>query len=170
MTVTDAGRAKRPRTPLAGPYGHPFHPILVTLPIGAWVSSLVFDVASRLSDDGDALATGSLWLVVIGIVGALAAAVFGLMDLSAIQPRTKAFRTGITHLVLNSVVVVLYSVNAGIRLGEDVGAVTNGPLVLSIVTLGVLGASGWLGGQLAYRYGVRVADGHAGPGVPVTAP
>lgn len=156
--MTDAGRAKRPRTPAAGPYGHPFHPVLVTLPIGAWFSSLVFDVASRLSDDGDALATGSLWLVVIGVVGALVAAVFGLMDLSAIPPRTKAFRTGITHLVLNSVVVVLYAVNAGIRLGERDGAVTNGPLVLSVVAMALLGTSAWLGGQLAYRYGVRVAD------------
>jgi len=31
---------KRPRTVLAGPYGHPFHPILVTVPIGAWIASL----------------------------------------------------------------------------------------------------------------------------------
>ncbi len=158
MSMSDAGRAKRPRTPIAGPYGHPFHPILVTVPIGAWVSSLVFDIASRVSDDGEAFARGSLWLVVIGVVGALAAAVFGLMDLSTIAPRTKAFRTGVTHLVLNSVVVVLYAVNAGLRLGADDGPVDNGPLVLSIAALAVLGTSGWLGGQLAYHYGVRVAD------------
>lgn len=31
-----AGVAKRPVSALvAGPYGHPFHPILVTVPIGA---------------------------------------------------------------------------------------------------------------------------------------
>ena len=42
--------AKRPvSAALAGPYGHPFHPILVTVPIGAWVCSLVFDIASTLS-------------------------------------------------------------------------------------------------------------------------
>ena len=29
-------QAKQPVTVLAGPYGHPFHPILVTVPIGAW--------------------------------------------------------------------------------------------------------------------------------------
>ena len=27
-------RAKQPTNPAAGPYGHPFHPILVTVPIG----------------------------------------------------------------------------------------------------------------------------------------
>jgi uncharacterized membrane protein len=34
---------------LAGPYGHPIHPILVTVPIGAWTASLVFDIASHVT-------------------------------------------------------------------------------------------------------------------------
>jgi uncharacterized membrane protein len=33
-----------------------------------------------------------------------------------------------------------------------------GLIALSAVALGVLAVSGWLGGKLAYRYGVRVAD------------
>ena len=45
------GEAKQPVSRLAGPYGHPFHPILVTVPIGAWVASFVFDLASRLSEE-----------------------------------------------------------------------------------------------------------------------
>lgn len=44
-------RARRPRTGLAGPYGHPFHPILVTIPIGAWTASVVFDILGLVSDD-----------------------------------------------------------------------------------------------------------------------
>lgn len=40
--------SKRPAVKVAGPYGHPFHPVLVTLPIGAFVSSFLFDVAARL--------------------------------------------------------------------------------------------------------------------------
>jgi hypothetical protein len=46
--------AKEPATPAAGPYGHPFHPILVTVPIGAWIASVVFDLAGRASTDGSA--------------------------------------------------------------------------------------------------------------------
>ena len=43
-------RAKQPvSSMLAGPYGHPFHPILVTVPIGAWLCSLVFDIAAAHS-------------------------------------------------------------------------------------------------------------------------
>jgi uncharacterized membrane protein len=44
-------QGKRPRTALAEPYGHPFHPALVTLPIGAWTASVLFDVIASVSDD-----------------------------------------------------------------------------------------------------------------------
>jgi hypothetical protein len=36
---------------------HPFHPILVTVPIGAWVSGLVFDIASHVIGDPNFLPT-----------------------------------------------------------------------------------------------------------------
>ena len=161
VIVPTALAAKRPRTPIAGPYGHPFHPILVTLPIGAFVCSLVFDVGTRLNaPHGNSLVYGSYWLIAIGIVGALVAAVFGLVDLLAIPRGTKAFRTGLTHLVLNVVVVVLYAVNLAWRKDDwDVAQkVHASQILLSVVALLVLGGSGWLGGQLAYRYGVRVAS------------
>src|SRR3954451_14053703 len=91
-------RAKEPVTALAGPYGHPFHPILVTVPIGAWVSSLVFDIVSRTSDDSAVFARVAYWLIAIGMVGALAAAIFGFLDLFAIPTRTVAFKTALAHM------------------------------------------------------------------------
>src|SRR3954447_18099032 len=78
---------KRPVTPVAGPYGHPFHPIFVAVPIGAWIASLVFDIASRTADDGAAFARGAYWLVAMGVIGALVAALFGLLDFLAIPRR-----------------------------------------------------------------------------------
>lgn len=152
--------AKRPVSGLAGPYGHPFHPILVTVPIGAWVASLVFDLASRLGGQPDVFATGSRWLVGLGIVGALAAAMFGLLDLFAIPTGTRAFRTGLLHMTLNVVVVVLFAASFVLRGGGGDGrdGVGVGLVALSVVALALLAVSGWLGGQLAYRYGVRVAD------------
>lgn len=157
-TPIPAAAAKRPRSVLAGPYGHPFHPILVTVPIGAWVGSFVFDIASKVADDTEVFAEGAYWLIAIGVVGALAAALFGLTDLLSIPRGTPAFATALTHMALNLGVVALYVVNFLVRRSQgydDVGAV---PLVLSIVALALLGASGWLGGKLSYRYGVRVAD------------
>ena len=152
--------AKDPVTPLAGPYGHPFHPILVTVPIGAWVTSLIFEVASHVVDDPGFLARGSVWLIAVGVIGAVVAAIFGLLDLLTIPRGTRAFSTGLLHMGLNLTVTAGFIVNFAWRQAGDpaAGAVPAGQLVLSIVCLLVLGASGYLGGTLAYHYGVRVAD------------
>jgi uncharacterized membrane protein len=151
---------KHPVTALAGPYGHPFHPILVTVPIGAWVSSLVFDFVSRAGDDAATFAEGAYWLVGIGIVGALAAAIFGFLDLLAIPTGTRAFRTALVHMALNLTVVALFAVGFALRRSriDEPGGTAIGVLGLSVVAIALLGASGWLGGMLTYRYGVRVVD------------
>ena len=87
-------QAKHPVTALAGSYGHPLHPILVTVPIGAGVTSLVFDLASRIVDDPGFLNRGSLWLIAVGVIGALAAAMLGFLDFLSIPSGTAAARTG----------------------------------------------------------------------------
>ncbi|WP_238439616.1 DUF2231 domain-containing protein [Microbacterium sp. JZ31] len=149
-------RAKRPRTPLAGPYGHPFHATVITIPIGAWTASIVFDIIALITRD-DAFSVGALWLVGIGIAGALLAAVFGLLDYANISPGTKARRVGLAHLALNTVATVLFAVSLFVRLGAP-EEVSVGGFVLSVIAFLIVGASGFLGGELAYRFGVRVAD------------
>ena len=145
---------------LAGPYGHPFHPILVTVPIGAWVASLIFDLASRFVDRPGFLAQGSEWLIAIGVLGALAAAMLGFLDMFAIPTGTRAYRTALIHMSLNLAVTVAYAGGFWWRYGVNAhsGAVSAGQIVLSVISLAALAASGYLGGKLAYRYGVRVAD------------
>lgn len=156
-----SGPAKQPVSAvMAGPYGHPYHPMLVAVPIGAWVASLVFDIGSHLSSDSGALAQGSVWLIAIGVVGALAAASTGFLDLLAIPTGTRAFRTCIVHMSLNLLVTVCYVLGFVWRLG-DYGqgrAVGAGQLALSVASLIILSVAGFLGGRMAYRYGVRVAD------------
>jgi uncharacterized membrane protein len=151
---------KHPVTAMAGPYGHPFHPILVTVPIGAWVASIVFDVISRAGDDPVVYAKGAYWLIGIGIVGALVAAMFGFLDLLAIPTGTRAFKTGLTHMSLNLTVVALLAIGFALRHTHlrDADGTPVGLLVLSIVAVALLGVSGWLGGRLTYRFGVRVVD------------
>ncbi|MBC2866878.1 DUF2231 domain-containing protein [Streptomyces mexicanus] len=154
-------QAKRPvSASLAGPYGHPFHPILVTVPIGAWVTSLVFDIASHVVDRPGFLTQSSQWLIAVGVIGALLAATVGFLDLFAIPPGTPAFRTGLLHMTLNLLVTAAYVINYLWRYGEAVSGtgVGIGKLILSAVSVVILGVSGSLGGKLAYRYGVRVAD------------
>ena len=154
------GQAKQPVSVLAGPYGHPFHPLLVTVPIGAWTASLVFDIASHVTASPGFLAQGSLWLIAVGVIGALAAACAGFLDLFGIPVGTPAFRTALVHMTLNLVVVAGYAAGFAWRYGSyhHPGPVAAGPLALSVVCLAMLGVSGFLGGKLAFRYGVRVAD------------
>src|SRR3954469_23758098 len=94
-------QAKRPVTGLAGPYEHPRHPALVSVPIGAWIASFVFDIGSYLVQDPGFLVQGSRWLIGIGVCGALVAAAVGFLDLFAIRPGTRAFRIALLHMGLN---------------------------------------------------------------------
>ena len=158
----DAGhlQSKKPRSPLAGSYGHPVHPIAVTLPIGAWVCSLVFDFISFASSEPRIWSVGAMWLVLFGVLGAAAAAVFGSIDLLNVPRGTVAFNTGRIHAILNSTALVIFLCGFlwRFRTQDSWDASPVGPLVLSVVGLAVVGASGFLGGRLAYHYGIRVAD------------
>jgi uncharacterized membrane protein len=152
--------AKRPMTMLAGRYGHPLHPMLVTVPIGAWIASLVFDVASRLVARPDSLALGSEWLIGIGMIGALAAAAAGLLDYYVIPTQTRVYGIVVTHMSLNLVVIAAFGFDFFWRYGQyhHPGPVPLAQLALSVAGIVFLAISGYLGGKLAYRYGVRVAD------------
>jgi uncharacterized membrane protein len=156
--TTPQQRAKRPRSAIAGPYGHPFHPILVTIPIGTWAASLVFDIIGLASDDPTPFVVGARVLILIGIIGALLAAVFGFVDYAQLARGTAARKTATVHMALNLGVTVLFIVNLLLRWSADDDEVSIVGFILSIVALGALGVSGWLGGKLAYHYGVRVAD------------
>ncbi len=152
--------AKRPVTVLAGTYGHPIHPMLVTVPIGAWTASLVFDIASHLVKDPAFLVQGSFWLIAVGVFGALAAACAGFLDMFAITPHTRAYRTATLHMALNLVVTGAYAAGFAWRYygQQHAKPVPAGQLALSAACLAILGLSGYLGGKLTFRYGVRVAD------------
>ena len=77
------------------------HPIFATLPIGAFVSSLIFDILTRTRAHGLAwLVDGAYWLIGIGLVGGLLAAAFGLVDFRAIPRRTMVADYGAAGLSL----------------------------------------------------------------------
>jgi uncharacterized membrane protein len=149
--------AKRPRSVLAGPYGHPLHPLLVTIPIGAWTASLIFDIAGGVTGEWGVFATAAQWLIGIGIVGAVLAAVLGLLDYSKLTPQTRAHRIATLHLAINLAVVVLFVIGWLLRAAVP-GEPSAAGIVLSVIALLALSVSGFLGGELVFRHGVRVAD------------
>ncbi len=140
-------------------FGHPIHQMLIVFPLGLLATAVVFDVLQLITDN-DAFATASYYMIAAGILSGLLAAVFGAIDYLAIPTGTRAFKTALTHMALNLTVVALFAVGLALRHGEldDPDGTSVGLLVLSAVALAVLGVSGWLGGVLTYRYGVRVVD------------
>jgi uncharacterized membrane protein len=139
------------RTP-ASIAGHPIHPMLVPLPIGLWIFSLVADFV-HMSNGSPAWATVALYTMGGGIVGALLAAVPGLIDLVSLPPGPRA--TGLKHMAINLTVVALYAVNLWMRWGSPENP---GKLVwLSLASILLLVVSGWLGGKMVYEHGVAVS-------------
>lgn len=131
--------------------GHPLHPVLVTIPIGAWSCALVLDLAGigrrrrRLHRGADATAA-------IGLGGALVATFAGLADWSTTLGPAK--RIGFVHGAVNLAIAGLYGASLASR------AIGLRPLGIALSTagFGLAGASGWLGGELIYRYGVGIGN------------
>ena len=76
------------RTP-ANVAGHPIHPMLITLPIGLWVFSFVCDLFFVFGSGAPVWSTVALYTMAGGIVGALAAAIPGFIDLLSLPARAK---------------------------------------------------------------------------------
>lgn len=132
---------------------HPLHPMLIPFPIGLWVFSLISDIIFKAGWGGQVWRDVAIYTMAGGIIGALLAALPGLVDLLSIRdPRSKTI--GFLHMSLNLLAVVLFCVNLWLRLHSDTAA--NLPMLLSIVGVLLIVVSGWLGGELVYvrRVGV----------------
>jgi uncharacterized membrane protein len=140
------------RTP-ANIAGHPIHPMLVPIPIGLWIFSFVCDLVFVFGSGAPAWSTVALYTMAGGIVGALAAAIFGFIDLLSLPPEPR--RTALVHMTINLIVVVLYLENFWFR--RDTPDHPGGYVWLSLVAIALLVVSGWLGGKLVYILGVAVS-------------
>ena len=132
---------------------HPIHPMLVPFPIGFLVGALVSDIAYWMLRDAF-WARASFWLVSAGLLTAAFAAIFGLTDFLTIRRARNA--VGWTHFLGNLTVVVLTLVNLILRLGSRDGAILPWGLLISIVVGLCLLVTGWMGGELSFRYKVGV--------------
>lgn len=133
----------------------------MTIPVGAWTTSLVFDLIGVFADDPTPYVVGARILIVVGLVGAVLAAVWGFLDYIQLERGTPAQKTGLVHMLLNLGAMALFAANLIVRFLGDDDEVSIVGLVLTLITLAALSMSGWLGGKLAYTYGVRVADERA---------
>jgi uncharacterized membrane protein/nitrite reductase/ring-hydroxylating ferredoxin subunit len=139
------------------PLRHPIHPMLVHFPIGLFLLSFILDLVSLACPGVPTLLRGSFYAMLLGIITALLAAVPGFVDYSDIRSDHPGKATATRHMILNLMVVATYGINLWIRssvLGDP--KVPLLPLLLSIIGLSLLSASGYLGGRLVYDEGIAV--------------
>ena len=137
--------------------GHPIHPMLIPLPIGALVLALASDVAFLITDDAF-WAQASWWLLWAGLVTGVVAALVGLVELMTIH-RVRSHRAGQLHVAMNTTALVATAANIAVRWGDHATAVLPWGLVLTAATALLLAGGGWFGGELTYRHGIGVT-GH----------
>jgi uncharacterized membrane protein len=138
-------------------FGHPIHPMLIVFPLGLLATSLFFDIIRALGGPSS-FSHAAFYMIAAGIIGGLAAAVFGLVDWLAIPAGTRAKRVGALHGIGNVVVVGLFIVSWGVRYA-DPEAQSGVAVVLSVIAVLLALVTGWLGGELVDRMGVGVDDG-----------
>jgi uncharacterized membrane protein len=133
--------------------GHPFHPILVPLPIGLWIFSLVSDLIYKFGFGGRAWNDVAFYTLAGGVVGALIAALPGFVDLIGLtNPKTKSI--AIWHMFLNLIAVAIFAVDFWLRFSRPPG--DDLPIILSVVGVILIMITGYLGGELVYVRGVAV--------------
>lgn len=143
------GRAARPapvRNVLSGTViGHPLHPLLTDVPIGAWTMAAMLDLAG-----GPGTARAADLLVAAGLASAVPTAATGLNDWSDTQGADR--RVGLVHATANSVALTFYTASLAARLRGRRGA----GKALALAGYGCVVGGGYLGGHLVYARGVNV--------------
>jgi nitrite reductase/ring-hydroxylating ferredoxin subunit/uncharacterized membrane protein len=125
--------------------GHPAHPPLTDVVIGAWTGALVLDLFGDERSDGAARR-----LVGAGILAAVPTALTGLSDWAELRDGTR--RLGAVHALGNSTALVLNTLSWAVR-GKSR---RNTGVALSLLAYGAASASAWLGGHLVFGKGVGV--------------
>lgn len=138
-------------------FGHSLHQILIAFPIALLSSSVLFDVLWRITGDPK-WPPMAFYLIELGLVGGLLAALFGFIDYLAIPHGVRARRTGALHGFASLILIAIFAGSWVSRLGR-VASPPPHALFLSFCGLALLGAAGWLGGELVTRFAVGVADG-----------
>ncbi|MFJ6940205.1 Rieske 2Fe-2S domain-containing protein [Streptomyces sp. NPDC101132] len=132
------------------PLGHPVHPLLVQVPIGAWLSAAVLDLVP-----GEA--RGARTLIGVGLASAGPAALSGWTDWAELPPEQA--RVGLVHALSNTGAVTLYAASLAHRVRGRTG---RGKL-LALAGLACVSVGGALGGHLAYRQAAGANHAEAVP-------
>jgi nitrite reductase/ring-hydroxylating ferredoxin subunit/uncharacterized membrane protein len=129
--------------------GHPLHVMLTDVTLGAWLFGSLMDGLS-LGGRSRAARRAADSLIAIGTLSAVPTALAGITDYSTIP--SEAAATGAAHGLLNALALGLYAVSLWSRRSGHRGTA----LLFSGMGVALIMVTGWLGGELSFRYKVGV--------------
>ena len=129
--------------------GHPLHPALTDVPLGAWTAALALDAMESISGRRE-LGVGADAAIAVGLVGAAGAAVTGLTDWSETNGRGR--KVGLLHGLMNVGATALYTTSLVLRRRNKRAAGVG----LAMLGYAVSNASAYLGGHLVFSEQIGV--------------
>jgi uncharacterized membrane protein len=139
------------------PIGRPIHVMFVHFPIAFYIACLAFDVFSRLGTHPWA-PPAATWLLIGAFAATIVLVITGLVDRSTMRAG-KVKQTATRHMLVQFAAAAVFIVDFAIRWSTHHRAEAE-PLWIALDVVGValvtIGAD--LGGQLVYRFGVRVGE------------
>src|SRR5437899_5196637 len=136
--------------------GHPVHPMLVSFPIGLWITSFAADVVFYFHRDWSNLLVISKFMIAAGCLGAIAAAIPGIIDwLSITDGAVKKIADW--HARLNIIALIIFAISLYFRMRVGAHWVNYNmriPFLLSFLGVVLISISGWLCGEWTFKHGV----------------
>jgi nitrite reductase/ring-hydroxylating ferredoxin subunit/uncharacterized membrane protein len=133
--------------------GHPLHPVLTDIPIGAWTAAVLLDALDIVGEQD--YAPGADAAVALGLVGAVGAAVSGLTDWKDLDARPQ--RVGLVHGVLNLGAMALFGASLVMR-RSGARAAGRGTALAGYL---IAATAAYLGGDMVFRDQIGVS--HSSP-------
>jgi nitrite reductase/ring-hydroxylating ferredoxin subunit/uncharacterized membrane protein len=129
--------------------GHPLHPVITDVPIGAWTAALALDAVEAISGR-DGLGGGADAAIAVGLVGSVGAALTGMTDWSNTDGRAR--KVGLMHGLLNAGATALYATSLVLRRGNNRRAGVG----FSMLGFAVSATAAYLGGHLVFAEQIGV--------------
>ena len=130
--------------------GHPLHPLLTDIPVGAWTAALALDALEGISGRKECGSAADL-AITVGLLGAVGSAVTGITDWS--ETDGSARRVGLIHGLLNVAATTLYTASLFMRKRKRS---RQSGVAISMLGYAVASTAAYLGGHLVFGEQVGV--------------
>jgi uncharacterized membrane protein len=136
--------------------GHPLHPVVVPLPIGMFVGALVADLVYARTHDRFWARAGHA-MAAAGVGTGLLAGALGATDLVG-RDRIRSRGSAWIHGLGNLAAVGLGAGSVLLRRDKHPDVIVPRGLAVSTAIVGILGVTGWLGGELVFRHRIGLSE------------